>query len=104
MSTMTFKTRLAKGGDPVVTEAEINWEGVTEAQKELLAARSVIIMAQATYRTSGVIPNKDTLNVSDLLKREKGGFKVTPESMVARINKMSPEEKAFIMNQLRGKH
>lgn len=104
----TFKTRLEKGGDVVETVAEVKWEGVTEAQLRELALRSVIIAQQSIYRTSGVIPAKDTIDVAALLKRERGAVKLdTPEARKAAFNKlvakMTPAELAFLQNQLRGK-
>lgn len=98
-----FKTRLDKKGEPVTTTATVDWKGVTDEQLKELAIRSVIIAQQAIYRTSEVIPTEDTIEVAKVLSRERGGFKVTPENIVARVNKMTPEEKAFILNQLRGK-
>ena len=106
--TTTFKTRLAKGGAAVTTAASIEWEGVTTEQLHELASRSVVIAQQAIYRTSGVIPTTDTIDVAALLKREKGALKLdTPEARAAAftrlVAKMTPAEKAALLNQERGK-
>lgn len=108
MEKVTFKTRLAKGGDAVSTVATIKWEGVTTEQMQELASRSVVIAQQAIYRTSGVIPATDAIDVAALLKREKGALKLdTPEARAAAftrlVAKMTPAEKAALQNQLRGK-
>ena len=108
MQKTTFKTRLSAGADAVKTTAEISWDGVTTEQLQELAARSVIIAQQAVYRTSGIIPATDTIEVAALLKREKGALKLdTPEARAAAftrlVAKMNPAEKAALQNQLRGK-
>lgn len=104
----TFKTRVSKGGDAITTVAIVDWNNVTEEQKNELAMRSVTIMQQAVYRTSGVIPAKDTIHVAELLKRERGAVKLdTPEARAAAftrlVSKMTPAEMAALENQLRGK-
>lgn len=101
MKNVTFKTRLAKGSDATVTQAVIDFTDVTNEQMEELATRSVVIASQAVYRTAGIVPATDTIRVADMLKRERGGFKQTPESIAAKILKMSPEDRAFIENSLR---
>jgi hypothetical protein len=108
MEKVTFKTRISKDGAVVSTAASINWEGVTKEQMQELASRSVIIAQQAIYRTSGVIPATDTIEVAALLKREKGTLKLdTPEARAAAftrlVAKMTPAELAQLQNQMRGK-
>lgn len=93
-----FKTRLAKGGDAHVTDATLVWDGVDDEQIKSLAARSIIIMAQAQYRAAGKVPPTDTINVADMLKREgKGGAKSTPESIAARVAKLSEADRASLL-------
>jgi len=101
MKNVTFKTRLARGGEATSTSAMIDFTDVTTEQMEELATRSIVIAAQAVYRTAGIVPATDTIKVSEMLKRERGGFKATPESIAAKILKMSPEDRAFIENSLR---
>jgi len=101
MKNVTFKTRLAKGGDVVITNAAIDFTDVTTEQMEELATRSIVIASQAVYRTAGIVPAHDTIKVSDMLKRERGGFKHTPQSVAAMVLKMSPDERAFIEQSLR---
>ena len=103
---LTFKTRLEKGADAVQTTADIEWSGITPEQMQQLASRSVVIMLQATYRIAGSIPTTDTVNVADLLKRERGVAKLdTPQARAAAFTrltaKMTPAELAQLANQLR---
>ena len=79
-----------------------------QEQMQELASRSIIIAQQAVYRTSGVIPATDTIDVAALLKREKGAVKLdTPEARAAAftrlVAKMTPAELAQLQNQMRGK-
>ena len=48
--------------------------------------RPVVIMQQAVYRTVKQVPATDSINVADLLKRQPGGFQVTPESVAKRFS------------------
>jgi hypothetical protein len=98
--TTTFKTRITKGGDAVSTNATIDWDGVTDEQMQKLAERSVIIATQAMYRTAGKVPATDIIDVAKMLTRERGSFKSTPESVVATVGKMTPEERALILKML----
>jgi hypothetical protein len=99
MST-TFKTRITKGGDAISTVATIDWSGVTDEQVQKLAERSVIIATQAMYRTAGKVPATDTIDVAKMLTRERGTFKSTPESIVAKVYKMTPEQRAQVLKLL----
>lgn len=95
----TIKTRLTKGADAHSTELVIDFTGTTQEQLEELAARSIIIATQAAYRTAESVPAKDTVVVSDMLKRERVS-KSTPESVLAKIGKMSPEQQEEIKKLL----
>ena len=107
-NTITFKTRLVAKGVQFATNASLNWDGVTKEQMEELASRSIIIATQSMYRTAEHVPAKDSINVAELLKRERGGgFVATPENVLAKVSKMSvedinnstlpPEVKAFML-------
>lgn len=96
-----FKTRLTKGGDAHVTNATLVWDGVGDEQIKALAARSLIIMAQAQYRAAGKVPESDTINVADMLKRERAaGGKSTPESIAAKVAKLSDADRAALLAML----
>ena len=92
----TFKTKLSKdAAESVETKAVIDWTDVTEKELQELAAATVVINQQSIYRTSGTIPTTDTISVRKQLDSPRGGgFKVTPESMAAKIGKMGKEEYA----------
>jgi hypothetical protein len=96
----TFKTRVTKDGEVFTTDATFNWDGVTEEQVRKLAERSVIIATQSLYRAAGRVPATDTIQVAKMLARERGTFKATPESVVAKVNKMTPEQRALILKML----
>ncbi len=100
MLTLEFKTRIAKGGEAHKTIVEFDFSTATKEDVEKLAARSIVIALQANYRTAGVVPDTDTVDVGEFLSRERKPGKVTPESLAARINKMSPEEKAYLLNMV----
>lgn len=82
----TFKTSLTKDSDAVSTAAVFTFDGVTEAQLQELAMRSIVIMAQAQYRAAESVPVTDTVNVAKLLQRQPGGFTVTPDSVAKRFS------------------
>ncbi|HET6682112.1 MAG TPA: hypothetical protein VFG75_00300 [Gaiella sp.] len=78
-----FKTRIGgKNSVPVKTAATFDFEGVTDEQRIELEMRSIVIMRQADYRKNEHVPAEDTVKVAELLKRQPGGFKLTPESAV----------------------
>lgn len=92
----TIKTRITKGGDVHTTELTIDFTGTTEEQLHELAARSIIIATQSIYRTAESVPAKDTVVVADMLKRERKTAN-TPDSVAAKLLKMTPEERALVL-------
>lgn len=92
-----IKTRVTKNGDAKETKLTVDFAGVTQEQLEELASRSIIITTQARYRIAGSVPDADTLNVADMLKRERAPAKQTPESLAAKILKLPAEERAAVM-------
>lgn len=93
--TRTVSTRVTAKSPKVETKVTLDFEGCTQAQMEELAAASAVIIQQAIWRTSEVIPTSDqSIKVVELLGRPRGsgGFKPTPENMAARINKMGEAE------------
>lgn len=96
---VTFKTRAAKGGVPVTTNATIDWTGMDADAIKKLALRAVIIDTQAMYR-AGTIPATDTINVLELSKRVRGSFVMTPEKLSAKALAMPLEAKQALMAQL----
>lgn len=98
----TFKTKLnAASTAAVETKATIVWDGVTAEEMQKLAAASVVINQQAIYRTSGVIPTQDTINVRQQLDSPKGGgFKATPDSLAAKAQKMDEKDYRALLTKL----
>lgn len=93
-STKTVKTRLTKDSPVVETSLILDFTGATREQLITMAIPSLIIDWQAVQRTAGAIPKADTIKVVEFLSRPKGGggFKVTPENMAARVQKMDKED------------
>lgn len=72
----TLKTRIEEGAVQSETKLSINWD---DAKAErAFATRGVRIAAQAMMRASGTIPAELSVTVSELAKRERGGFAMKP--------------------------
>lgn len=95
---VTFNTRIKKDGDKYPTTATISWDGVTDEMLRKLATKSIIIMAQSVYRSAENVPATDTINVVDLLKRERAARK--PISVLDAMAKMSDTEYVALLIQL----
>lgn len=95
----TFKTRLTKDGEQYTTDATFNFDGVTVEQLQQLAMRSLVINAQAVYRTAECVPQQDYIKVADMLARERssGGRIMSVEKLAGNISKMSAEDKARML-------
>lgn len=99
-NTLKFKTRISKGADAHETLCDLVWDDVTDEQLKALAERSIIIMVQSQYRTAGKVPATDTVNIADMLKRDRSGFKATPESIAKKVGSMTAEQKAQLIAML----
>ncbi len=97
--TQEFKTRIAAGDEQHTTVAQFNFDGVTYDQLQALAMRSLVIGAQAIYRTAGHVPSTDTIKVADMLAKERnaGGKVMSVEKLAGNISKMSAEDKAKML-------
>lgn len=77
--------------EKVLTELTVTFDD-DKAVREF-AKRGIVIAWQALARMAGTIPTSDVVSVAELIKRSGGGgFKVTPDSVAAKINKMPPAE------------
>ena len=85
------KTKLNKD-DTAPVESVLTIEIDDEGAADKFMARSVAIAWQSLCRAAGVIPEADTVKVSDMAKRQGGGFKATPASIANRVTKMSIED------------
>lgn len=100
----TIETRLAKGSPAVKTDLTLDWTGVSPAQLQELAERSLVISVQRVYRDAGKIPAKDSIKVADFLQGKGRPEKViTPEKILATAEKMSEEDKKKLLAVLQGK-
>ena len=91
----TFKTRLTKDGEQYTTICTFDFTNVTMEQLQALAMRSLVINAQAVYRTSEHVPPTDIIKVADMLARERssGGRAMSVEKLAGNISKMSDADK-----------
>ena len=88
------RTKVSKDStESKLTELTINWD-VDQDIIVGLAQRAVVIMQQSIYRTSGVIPSTDTIDVSKVMEKQPRAVKVmTPQSIMDLVNsgKLSKE-------------
>ena len=101
MTTTTTKTRLAQGTDAIETAVSIDWENASIEDVRTLATRTIIIAAQAQWRTAGAIPTSVTLDAHAFANPERTR---KPQDAVtaakAALAKMSPEERAAFLASL----
>ena len=101
MTETTAKTRLAQGTDAIETAVTINWETASIDDVRALATRTIIIAAQAQWRTAGAIPTSVTLDAHAFANPERTR---KPQDAVAAakaaLAKMSPEERAAFLASL----
>lgn len=89
---VTLKCRVAEGEPQSEVRLTINWDDVKA--ERTFALRGVKIAAQALMRASGAIPAELTVSVSELAKRERGGFAMKPSASNAKrlMAKLSDDE------------
>jgi hypothetical protein len=75
-TTETMKTRISEGEQQTETKLTITWDSPKD--ERAFASRGVRIAAQAMMRAAGDIPAELTVSVSELAKRERGGFAAKP--------------------------
>ena len=88
----TLKTRVEEGAPQSETKLTITWDD--PKAERAFATRGVRIAAQAMMRASGAIPAELAVTVSELAKRERGGFSMKPTSANAKrmMDKLSDAE------------
>lgn len=92
------RTKLdARATEKTETLVTIDWSTISEEDLRKLAAKTVIIAAQAEWRSDGSIPEAVTLNAHDYANptRKPRG----PVNVKALLAKMSPEERAELLAQ-----
>lgn len=105
MSARKVTTRKAQGQPQVETYVTLDFTGVTEAEKEELAASGIIITEQAVWRNGEIPKGAYTIKVREQLDRPKGsgGFKpMTPETVMAKAL-ADPAFMAALKEQLKKK-
>lgn len=74
----TVKARVDENSPQAECKLTIKWDDA--AAERAFATRGVVIAAQAMMRASGTIPADLTVSVSELSKRERGGFAMKPSA------------------------
>jgi len=89
-----IKSRVAEGEAQVETALTIHWDDDTATRE--FARRGVVIAAQSVMRGTGDIPATFEVKVSELAKRERGGFamKPTPQNAQRMMAKLTDVEYA----------
>ena len=90
----TIKSRVAEGEPQVETALTIHWDDDTATRE--FARRGVVIAAQSVMRATGDIPAEFAVTVSELAKRERGGFamKATPQNAQRMMSKLDDTQYA----------
>lgn len=97
----TIKTRLNKDAtEKEVTEVTVIYDDPTA--ERMFASRGILITAQAIFRASGEIPATYEVKVSELAKRERGGFtmKATPDNALKLLGKLNDADMTVALTQL----
>lgn len=97
-TTHTVRTKLdARATSKTETAATIDWSTISQEDLQKLAAKTIIIAAQAEWRAAGEIPETATLNAHDYANptRKPRG----PVDVKAMLAKMTPEDRAALLEQ-----
>lgn len=81
-SVETRKCRVSEGEPQTTCAITINWDD--PKAERAFATRGVVIAAQSLMRAAGDIPAELSVSVSELAKRERGGFAAKPTANNAR--------------------
>lgn len=98
--TITRKARVAEGEEQSECNITIHWDD-PKAERDF-ARRGVVIAVQAILRASGEIPAEFSTSVSDLAKRERGGFATKPTATNAKrmISKLDDADYAKALTDI----
>ena len=101
-STHTIKSRVADGEPQHETALTIHWDDDTATRE--FARRGVVIAAQSVMRATGDIPAEFAVTVSELAKRERGGFamKPTPQNAQRMMAKLDDVQYADALRRIPG--
>lgn len=101
MTNVTAKTKLdARAESATETAVTIDWSNTSQEDIQALAARTVVIAAQAQWRKDGVIPTEATLDANEYANPTRAPRK--PADIKALFAKMTPEEKAAFLAEITG--
>lgn len=98
---VTCKTRVdEKSTEKVETKLTILWDDENATRE--FAKRGVVIAAQSIWRATGDIPASYEVRVSELAKRERGGFamKPTPQNVMRLLGKMDDAQRVATLKEL----
>ena len=99
-TTATLKTKVDASSTQSETVLTIVWDDA-KAEREF-ATRGVKIAAQSILRATGDIPAEYSVTVSELAKRERGGFamKPTPQNAQRMMAKLDDAQYAEALNAI----
>ena len=96
------KTKLSKNEtEGRTTQLTIEFDGTPEQMQEL-AKRSIVIQWQSIVRASGIIPEMDTIKVSELFLKVPRVKKQPTVTDVLALAKANPEFMAELLKQIGG--
>lgn len=100
-TTHTVRTKLdSRATTKTKTAVTIDWSTISTDDLRKLAAKTVIIAAQAEWRSDGTIPESVTLDAhayANPTRKPRG-----PVDVKALLSKMTPEERAELLASLEG--
>lgn len=96
------QTRLTAESPKQGTDVALDFTGCTVEDLAEVAADSIIILMQSRYRRAEVVPPKDSVNVLEFLAGMKSHAIVKPtvESLTAKANSLTPEQRAALIAAL----
>jgi len=99
-TTHAIKTRVQEGAEKHETALIIIWDDATA--ERTFASRGAIIAAQSIMRATGDIPAQYEVKISELAKRERGGFgmKPTAENAKRLLGKLPNDQYATALREL----
>lgn len=92
--TFTVQTKLDARAAKTETRCTIDWSNATREDLEKLATKSLVIAAQAEWRSAGVIPSEAVIDAHAYANPTRRPRK--PADPAAIIAALSPEERAAL--------
>ncbi len=98
-TTHKTKTKIdARAEAAIETAVTIDWSTISDADLKALAARTILIAAQAQWRKDGAIPAEATLNAHDFANPTRAPKKAP--DLKALLSALSAEDRAALLASL----